>query len=326
MLESGLLTSQGDYHRRHKRMLAPTLHKEMVRQWGSVISAYCERVWSSWCHGKEVNIEREMLRLTLGIALKTLVSVELEHGADEMARAANTLIEMTDFRTLPLIDDLLDKIAMGRIRRFKEAKHQLDAIVYRMIRERRTGGTPINDLLCVLLRVRDEDSTALTDEEVRDETLSMLIAGHETTAHALTWTWYLLSQHPKVEQKLHAELDAVIPGKLPRTDDLESLPYTRMVFSEAMRLYPPLWIVICRRGGDRSAHYLRPCRNSVFGRLPYPESCTPPGRTRRSRGSGCLALLRCGFFHHRPRYGNRRGLPRKIGRAGTPIAPRQRRN
>lgn len=246
MLGSGLLTSQGDYHRRHKRMLAPTLHKEMVRQWSSVISAYCERVWSGWCHGKEVDIEREMLRLTLGIVLKTLVRFELEHGADEMARAANTLIEMTDFRTLPVIDDLLDKIAIGRIRCFKEAEHQLDAIVYRMIRKRRADGTPINDLLCVLLRVRDEDNTALTDEEIRDETLSMLMAGHETTAHALTWTWYLLSQHPKVEQKLHAELDAVIPGKLPGTDDLESLPYTRMVFSEAMRLYPPVWIVARR--------------------------------------------------------------------------------
>jgi cytochrome P450 len=122
MLGSGLLTSQGAYHRRHKRMLAPALHKEMARQWSSVISADCERVWSDWCHGKEVDIEREMLRLTLGIVLKTLVSVELESGTDEMARAANTLIEMTDFRTLPVIDDLLDKIAMGRIRRFKEAK------------------------------------------------------------------------------------------------------------------------------------------------------------------------------------------------------------
>ena len=165
-----------------------------------------------------------------------------------------------------------------------------------MIRERRTGGTPINDLLCVLLRVRDEDSTALTDEEVRDETLSMLIAGHETTAHALTWTWYLLSQHPKVEQKLHAELDAVIPGKLPRTDDLESLPYTRMVFSEAMRLYPPLWIVICRRGGDRSAHYLRPCRNSVFGRLLVPRklhaACANPAKSRkRLSGFAPMRLL-----------------------------------
>jgi cytochrome P450 len=247
MLGSGLLTSQGDYHRRHKRMLAPTLHKEMVRQWSSVISTYCERLQQAWRHGIEVDIEREMLRLTLGIVLKTLVSAELEQGTDQMAKAANTLIEMTDFRKLPVIDDLLDKIAVGRIRRFKEAKDQFDTILYRMIHQRRTDTSQINDLLCVLLWVRDEDGcTALTDEEVRDEALSMLIAGHETTAHALTWTWYLLSQHPEVEQKLHSELDAVISGGLPRTGDLESLSYTRMVFSEAMRLYPPLWIIARR--------------------------------------------------------------------------------
>jgi cytochrome P450 len=213
----------------------------------SVISTHCERLRQGWCHGAEVDVEQEMLRLTLGIVLETLVSADLQQETDEMARAANTLIEMTDFRKLPVIDDLLDKIAMGRIRRFKEAKDRFDSIVYRMIQQRRADAAPIDDLLSLLLRVRDEDGcTALTEAEIRDETLSMLIAGHETTAHALTWTWYLLSQHPEVEQKLHAELDTTIPAQLPRTEDLESLSYTRMVFSEAMRLYPPLWIIARR--------------------------------------------------------------------------------
>jgi cytochrome P450 len=247
MLGSGLLTSQRDYHRRHKRMIAPAFHKEVVRQWSCVITNDCERLRKSWRQAAEVDVEKEMLRLTLGIVLQTLVSAELEQETNEFERAARTLVAITDFRTLPVIDDLLDKIAMGRIRRFKEAKAQFDDIMYRMIQERRADTTPMNDLLALLLGVRDEDDcTALSDEEVRDEALTMLMAGHETTAHALTWTWYLLSKHPEAERRLHAELDTVLQGRLPQMSDLESLPYTRMAFSEAMRLYPPLWIVARR--------------------------------------------------------------------------------
>jgi cytochrome P450 len=248
LLGRGLLTSQGDYHRQHKRMIAPAFHKEVVRQWNSTITTHCERLLDRWSEGDEVDIEYEMLRMTLAIVLKALVSAELEEGTDDMAGAANTLVEMTHCRTLPVIDDLLDKIALGRIRRFADARGRFDSIVYRMIRERRAADAPVNDLLSALLQIRDEetDRTALTDEEVRDETLTMLMAGHETTAHALTWTWYLLSQHPNAEQKLHAELDIVLRGRMPRIDDLEALPYNRMVFSEAMRLYPPVWIVARR--------------------------------------------------------------------------------
>ena len=248
LLGRGLLTSQGDYHHRHKRMLAPAFHKEIVRQWNLTITTHCERLRDRWSEGDEADIEYEMLRLTLAIVLKALVGAELEEGTDEMARAANTLVEMTHCRTLPVIDDLLDKIALGRIRRFKDASDRFDEIVYRMIRERRDANAPVNDLLSALLRVRDEETgcAALCDDEIRDETLTMLMAGHETTAHALTWTWYLLSQHPHAEQKLHAELDTVLQGRMPRIDDLEALPYNRMVFSEAMRLYPPVWIVARR--------------------------------------------------------------------------------
>lgn len=248
LVGTGLLTSQGDYHRRHKRMLAPAFHKELVRQSGSTIVAQCVQLRDCWCEGQELDVEYEMLRLTLRIVLKALLSVNLEERTDEITRAANTLIEMIHCRTLPVIDDLLDKVALGRIRRFNDARDQFDAIVYRMIRERRETSSPAKDLLSALLQVRDEEtgSGALTDAEIRDEVVTMLIAGHETTAHALTWTWYLLSQHPEAEDKLFAELDAVLQGRLPAVDDLESLPYNRMVFSEALRLYPPVWIVARR--------------------------------------------------------------------------------
>jgi cytochrome P450 len=267
LLGRGLLTSQGDYHRQHKRMLAPAFHREIVRQWNGTITAKCAQLRDRWSEGDELNVETEMLRLTLAIVLKALLSAEPEGDTDGIATAANTLIKMIHCRTLPVIDDLLDKVAIGRIRRFKEASAHFDAIVYRMMRERRAENAPCNDLLFALLRVCDEETgnTALTDEEVRDETLTMLMAGHETTAHALTWTWYLLSQHPETEQRLHAELRTVLQGRTPDITDLEALPYNRMIFSEAMRLYPPVWIVARRNPEAWSlAGYTLPPGSFIF--------------------------------------------------------------
>lgn len=248
LLGTGLLTSQGNYHRRHKRMLAPAFHRELVRQWGSTIITQSVRLRNRWHDCQEVEVESEMLRLTLGIVLKALISAELQEETDEIARAANTLIQMMHCRTLPVVDDLLDKVALGRIRRFNDARDRFDAVVYRVIHGRRATSSPEIDLLSALLMVHDEatGSADLTDQEIRDEVVTMLLAGHETTAHALTWTWYLLSQHPEVEQKLQSELDAVLQGRSPTIDDLDSLTYSRMVFSEVMRLYPPVWIVARR--------------------------------------------------------------------------------
>jgi cytochrome P450 len=267
LLGRGLLTSQGDYHKRHKRMLAPTFHKELVRRWGSTITTYSERMCDRWVDGQEMDIEYEMSRLTLAIAVKAFVSVDLEERTGELAKATNTLIEMIHCRTLPLIDDLLDKVALGRIRRFNNARAQFDSIVYRMIRERRDASSQTPDLLSALLQVRDEEtgSSALSDEEIRDEVVTMLVAGHETTAHALTWTWYLLSQHPECERRLHAELDETLQERLPTVDDLESMPYNRMVLSEAMRLYPPVWIVARRNPNAWSLNnYTFPPGSFVF--------------------------------------------------------------
>jgi cytochrome P450 len=211
-----------------------------IFHWGTVITSQSARLIDGWCNGNQVDIEREMMRLTLKIVLKVVLDSETE----EVAEAWDTLVERMDWRTLPLIDDVLKKVAFGPIHRFNNARARFDSIIYRLIRTRRIAGIIGSDTLSMLLQVRDEVSgRALTDEEIRDDTVTTLFAGHEPTAHALTWTWYLLSQHPAEQAKLNAELDAVLHGRLPNVNDLEALRYTRMIFSEAMRLYPPLWIV-----------------------------------------------------------------------------------
>ena len=145
--------------------------------------------------------------------------------------------------TLPFAERL-DWLPLPHMLRFRRAKAQLDGIIYRLIQERRAGGDR-GDLLSLLLLAQDAegDGTGMTDLQLRDEAMTLLLAGHETTANALTWTWYLVSQHPAVERELHEELDRTLGGRAPSADDLPDLPYTRRVLSEAMRLYPPAWVV-----------------------------------------------------------------------------------
>jgi cytochrome P450 len=139
-------------------------------------------------------------------------------------------------------------------RKFQRARGRLDATIYRMIEERRRSGEDRGDLLSMLIAARDEegDGTGMTDEQLRDEAMTIFLAGHETTANALTWTWYLLSQHPAVEAELQAEVDAVLNGRLPTAEEYPRLRYTEMVFAEAMRLYPPAWLIGRRALGDYS--------------------------------------------------------------------------
>jgi cytochrome P450 len=141
--------------------------------------------------------------------------------------------------------ELLEKLPTPQKRRFEKAKSQLDAIIYRLIEERRRSGEDHGDLLSMLLLAQDEEekSGGMTDEQVRDEALTIFLAGHETTSNALTWTWYLLSQHPEIEARLHEELDAVLAGRMPEFNDVAALRYTEMVLAESMRLYPPAWAI-----------------------------------------------------------------------------------
>jgi cytochrome P450 len=245
LLGEGLLTSEGDFHRRQKRLAQPAFHKQRVAAYGRMMTDYASRVSLRWQDGQTLDIAHEMMSLTLSIVGKTLFDADVEAEAEEIGEALTAVMELFNAMLLPF-SELLEKLPLPQKRRFQKAKDRLDTTIYRLINERRHSGEDHGDLLSMLLLAQDEegDGGQMTDEQVRDEALTIFLAGHETTANALTWTWYLLSQNPSVEAKLHAELDAVLEeGRAPTFEDVPKLRYTEMVLAESMRLYPPAWAI-----------------------------------------------------------------------------------
>ncbi len=245
LLGEGLLTSEHEFHRRQRRLAQPAFHRQRVAAYGRIMTDYAEEASARWHDGETLDMSHEMMRLTLSIVGKTLFDADVESEAEEIGDALTQVMELFNAMLLPFAE-LLEKLPLPQKRRFQQAKDRLDATIYRMINQRRASGKDHGDLLSMLMLAQDEegDGGKMTDEQVRDEALTIFLAGHETTANALTWTWYLLSQHPAVEAKLHEELDAVLEqGRLPTFDDVPKLRYTEMIFAEAMRLYPPAWAI-----------------------------------------------------------------------------------
>jgi cytochrome P450 len=186
-----------------------------------------------------------MMRLTLAVVGQTLFGADVEEEAPEIGRALTDTFRSFNLALLPF-GELLQRVPfLPPVRRFNEAKARLDATIYRLIAEHRADGHDRGDLLSMLIAAQDTevDGGRMTDLQLRDEAMTIFLAGHETTANALTWTWYLLAEHPAAEARMHAEIDAALGGRLPAADDLPRLPYTRMVLAEAMRLYPPAWVI-----------------------------------------------------------------------------------
>lgn len=247
LLGEGLLTSEGAHHRRQRRLAQPAFHRQRINAYGAAMTARAVELSARWQDGATLDIAREMNRLTLSIVGKTLFDAETEAEAAVVGDALTIAMEM--FGTMAFLmllprPDLFAKLLPG-VRRFERAKVQLDEIIYRLINEHRISGADRGDLLSMLLMSRDEESDGqrMTDAQLRDEALTIFLAGHETTANWLTWTWYLLSQHPEAERRLQDELDAVLDGRLPTGEDVPQLPYTAMILAEAMRLYSPAWII-----------------------------------------------------------------------------------
>ena len=242
LLGEGLLTSEGEFHRRQRRLAQPAFHRARIASYAGVMTDYASQTRERWRDGDTLDMSEEMMRLTLGIVGKTLFDADVVSDAQEVGEAMTVVMDLFNTITIPFFE-LLQKLPLPQLRRFDNAKARLDAIIYRLIEERRRSGEDRGDLLSMLLLAQDTegDGGAMTDEQLRDEVMTIFLAGHETTANALTWTWYLLSQNPEAEAKLHQELDGVLGGRLPTFADVPQLKYTEMVLAESMRLYPPAW-------------------------------------------------------------------------------------
>ena len=241
LLGNGLLTSEGDEWRQQRRLVQPAFHRERIAGYADTMAAFAGRRRDAWRDGAAIDAHAEMMSLTLAIAAETLFGAHVEHEAADIAAALETAMSMFRRLTMPF-SELLDRLPLPANRRFAAARGRLNATVQRMIAERRASAVDRGDVLSTLLLAQDEsDGTGMTDEQVRDEVLTLFLAGHETTASALAWTWYLLARNPAAERALHHEIDTVLGDRTPAAADLERLPFTRAVLAESMRLYPPAW-------------------------------------------------------------------------------------
>jgi cytochrome P450 len=247
LMGNGLLASNGELWKRQRRLAQPAFHRDRLAAMGPLMTAAALEMVQRWQHedARELDAAAEMMRVTLRIAGETLFGQDLSHDASEIGRGFTRLLEEGLFPSGPaivyfMIWRALSFLPRPRNRVFDEEYAKLIRLVAQIVEDRRREGGDRNDLLSMFLAVRDEETGAGMDAaQLRDELITMLLAGHETTANALSWTLYLLSQHPSVEQRLHAEVDEVLQGRPPAPADLRRLEYTSMVLRESMRLYPP---------------------------------------------------------------------------------------
>src|SRR5215470_10999644 len=235
----GLLTSEGDFWLRQRRLAQPAFHRTRVNAYGATMVEYAERAMRGWKNGETRDIHADMMKITLEVVGKTLFNSDLAQDAREVGETLEILLKLAaDFGQSILIPMW---VPTPRNVRGRMGIRRIEKIIYRIISERRAEAHDKGDLLSMLLAVQDEDGSRMTDKQLRDETITLFLAGHETTANAISWTIWLLAQHPEAEKKFHAELDSVLAGRTPTVDDIPKLGYTARVLTESMRLYPPAW-------------------------------------------------------------------------------------
>jgi cytochrome P450 len=243
VLGEGLLTSEEPLHMRQRRLAQPAFHRKRIAAYGEVIGNYATAMIGRWQSGSVVDLHGQMLELALAIVGKCLFDVDLKSDVKRVEAAVNAFMSFLPLALLPFSKQI-QKWPLPVMRRIRKGQAELDALIYKMIRERRHSPGDRGDLLSMLLESVDTegDHGSMTDRQVHDECTTVLLAGHETTANALSFSVWLLAQHPEVQEKLHQECAAVLNGRAPVADDYPKLRYAEMVFAEAMRLYPPVWV------------------------------------------------------------------------------------
>lgn len=241
VLGNGLVTSSGEVWKRHRRIIQPIFHRSRMAAMANRMAQVGEQRVAAWGNqpDRTIDIAAEMMQLALEVISQTMFSTSMTQHIDRISHALQVSIKYAfDSFSNPLSLPLW--VPTARNREFRSVMQFMDGLMYGLLAERRRSGVQHADLLDLLLQARDEETgKGLSDQELRDEALTIFAAGHETTANALAWTWYLLATHPEAKARFHEEVDRVLQGKTPNADDLQQLPYTRAVFDESLRLYPP---------------------------------------------------------------------------------------
>jgi cytochrome P450 len=242
VLGNGLVTSEGDVWLRQRRLSQPAFLKQRVQSYAPVMADLTEKMLAKWKPGSDVDIHFEFSALTSAIALKTLFDLDDPGDRNRFTEALQQSFNLMSAR-LRTIVKVPRWIPTASNRKLNRVVKELYAVVDRFIATGRARKEPGNDLLSRLIMARDDDGSRMSDSLLRDEMMTLYLAGHETTALTLSWSWYLLSKHPDVEAKLVAEWNRVLGGRTPTPEDLVNLPYTEAVLTEAMRVYPPVYLI-----------------------------------------------------------------------------------
>ncbi len=242
-LGQGLLTSEGDFWRGQRKLAQPAFHRDRIAGFADLMVGFTDRLLAEWADGQERDIQADMMRLTLEIVAKALFGAELGSDWTEVREAMETLMHSFVGTTSSPI--LIPRwIPTPNNLRVKAAIRRLDRVLFKIIARRREDGEDRGDLLSMLLQARDDESgRGMTDRQLRDECMTLFLAGHETTASTLAWAWYQLASHPDAETRLHNEVDSVLAGRLPTLADLPKLAFTDNIVTEILRLYPPGWML-----------------------------------------------------------------------------------
>ncbi|WP_017652954.1 cytochrome P450 [Fortiea contorta] len=278
LVGEGLLTSEGESWLRQRRLLQPVFHQKRIANYGNIMVSYTEQMLETWRDGETRDVHQDMMRLTLNIVMKTIFNRDLaDQEAQNVAEALNSAMDWFESKRkenfvfvewLPIPENI----------RYKNAVEQMDLTIYQMINQRRTSNENSGDLLSMLMEARDEiDGSQMSDRQLRDEIATLMLAGHETTSNTLTGVWLLLSRYPQVRDKLLAELQQVLGNNSPSIADIPQLPYTEMVIKEAMRIYPPVFMMAREAAQD--------CE---IGGYEVP--------------SGCMLMMSQWVMHRHPRY------------------------
>jgi cytochrome P450 len=235
---NGLLLSEGDFWKRQRKLAQPAFHHKRIDAYGQVTVEMAERLMTEWAQQSTLDIFHQMSELTLRVVNKTLFNVELSEKVEHIGELVTTVLNSANDK-LYALDMLADRIQVFKHRRERRALAELNRIINGIIEEHRQMKEDNGDLLAMLLQARDDEGKPMDENHLRDEVMTLFLAGHETTANALTWTFYLLAQHPEAEAKLREEMARVVGGRRPTVADLPQMPYLEMVVKESMRLYPP---------------------------------------------------------------------------------------